>query len=249
MNFVYKAVIAYNGSYFDGWQFQTVSSNTVQEFLLIKLKEMTRDPHLTLYGASRTDKGVHAESQVIKIETSKNIDIENFNLNFNQSYKEKIKIKSIIKVQGYFNPLKNILFKEYHYCFSSDYICPNLAHMVSAVKDLDIQTIEKACSLIKGTHDFKYFSNAQKGANTIRNIISCELEESQFQEYSFYVFKIQSSGFSKYMIRNIVSALFMLGRGLITTEDFKEQLKGRKRFSIKKAEACGLNLFKIRYKE
>ena len=115
---VYKLIIAYNGSLFKGWQTQTTNPNTAQEFLTENLKIVLNNTDLHLYGASTTDAGVHASYQVVKLEIDQDVHSTNTLRGFNQRCGDRIKIMGLEKVSSSFNPLKNIVHKEYHYSFS-----------------------------------------------------------------------------------------------------------------------------------
>src|ERR1700742_4502425 len=58
----YKLTIAYDGTNYHGWQIQA-NGRTIQGELTRALSLLDHR-HVTLYGAGRTDAGVHAEAQV-----------------------------------------------------------------------------------------------------------------------------------------------------------------------------------------
>ncbi|MBC8414361.1 tRNA pseudouridine(38-40) synthase TruA, partial [bacterium] len=57
-----KLTITYQGTHYSGWQLQA-SGRTVQGELEKAIKKMT-GAHSRIYGAGRTDAGVHALAQV-----------------------------------------------------------------------------------------------------------------------------------------------------------------------------------------
>jgi tRNA pseudouridine38-40 synthase len=248
---VYKLIIAYNGSFFKGWQTQGTNPNTAQEFLTENLKDALRITDLHLYGASRTDALVNASYQVVKLEIDKEIDPIKVMRGFNQSWGEKLKILSLEKVTPVFNPLKGIEYKEYHYSFSINEPHPlHSGHIFYQRQNIDFKLMQAACEIIEGTHDFTYLSVKGSGSeNRIRCVELCELEvfKNSFGE-EVYIIKFQASGFLKYMIRMIVDALFRVGTGELKLAQLKTQLTGVKEFEPKKAKPFGLNLFYISYK-
>jgi tRNA pseudouridine38-40 synthase len=253
MNF-YKAIISYDGTAFCGWQFQTVNSNTAQEFLQTTLRKMAKVETLKLYGASRTDKGVHASCQVIKIESPKKLDAKNFIRGFNQAHGDRMKILSFEPTPSSFNPLQNIDYKEYHYYFSLREPLPFLDHLVHNSRyKLDLELMQEAARLVEGNHDFQCLSikGARESNDTEREILSSTIERAYFGEMdssSIYVFKIRSKGFLKYMVRMLMGSLLEVGSGKVSIEEFQSQLQGQKVFDAPRAPAKGLNLFLIRYK-
>ena len=101
--------------------------------------------------------------------------------------------------------------------------------------------------------------------STVRSITLCELTEinphSIFDHDDFfklpaeltncYQLRIEGDGFLKQMIRHLVSALWMVGSGKLSREEFLFQLKGPKRDKRiwKVASPSGLYLFDIKYGE
>ena len=59
----YRAVVAYDGTYYSGFQRQ-LEQPTIQEALEQSIASLTGQP-VTITGAGRTDSGVHALGQVI----------------------------------------------------------------------------------------------------------------------------------------------------------------------------------------
>lgn len=249
---VYKLIIAYNGSFFKGWQTQGTNPNTAQEFLTENLKTALRVTDLHLYGASRTDALVHASYQVVKLEVDKDIDPIKVIRGFNQAWGEKLKILSLEKASDNFNPLNEIDYKEYHYSFSLKEPHPLVSNYIFYQREqMDLDKIREACEFIIGTHDFTYLSVKGSGSeNRTRKVLNCDLEvfKDSFGT-DIYIVKVQAIGFLKYMVRMIVDALFRIGSGELYLAQLKTQLSGVKVFEPKKAKPYGLNLFFIRYKE
>ena len=91
----YKAIVEYNGTHFEGWQSQP-NGNTIQQsiensFLDIKLKK------IKIFGAGRTDSGVHALGQVFHFDYNEQLDCKKVLLSINHFLKKKsISILSIV---------------------------------------------------------------------------------------------------------------------------------------------------------
>ena len=64
----YKLVIEYDGSPFVGWQKQE-NGLSVQEVIENAILSLSQE-QVTVFGAGRTDTGVHARSQIISLKTS-----------------------------------------------------------------------------------------------------------------------------------------------------------------------------------
>ena len=70
----YKIIIEYDGSNFVGWQKQK-NGNSVQESVEKSIKKLSSE-NVTVFGAGRTDSGVHARYQVAHFDLNKKISID-----------------------------------------------------------------------------------------------------------------------------------------------------------------------------
>jgi tRNA pseudouridine38-40 synthase len=247
--FKYKATLSYLGSNYSGWQYQTENPNTVQQILELELKKIVNYQDINVHATSRTDTGVHAFDQIIKISIPKHIDPEHLLKGLNTKLPKDIRLKKIEYVEEYFNLNSQVTSKEYNYYFSiNDIQSLPLSNIVKYIKGpLDLELMRKACKLIVGEHDFKHFSMVQKDLNTIRDITFCSIEKTSFLpfEEDVYYLKIVSSGFLKYMVRFLMTALFDIGLKKLSLTEFKEALESGSNFTKRsKADPCGLHLMK-----
>lgn len=267
--FYYQLTVQYSGTNFDGFQFQpkliTVQSKLNQELTkLVKGKITTR-------GTSRTDSGVHAYFQLIKITSEQTLfqnesDKNRFLNSFNQLLFPDIICLTVDTCSPNFKPNIAAKSKEYRYFFTNHQMVPiqNLQFMANFSRPLDFDKIQLCLEALAGEHDFCNFSSMGSNVtNTIRSIDSCELskvnphivfqnnELFQFPEdiAECYQLKIIGKGFLKQMIRHIVSALWMVGSGKLSVLEFKQLLNSSKRDQHlwKVAPANGLFLFKIEF--
>ena len=78
----YKLTIEYDGTDFVGWQIQD-NGNSVQQSLEKAIHKLTNE-QVTVFGAGRTDSGVHAKGQVAHFEISKDLTKDNIRDGVNQ---------------------------------------------------------------------------------------------------------------------------------------------------------------------
>lgn len=247
--FTYKATLSYLGSNYSGWQFQTQNPNTVQQILELELKKIVNYQNINVHATSRTDTGVHASDQIIKISIPKFIEPNNLLIGLNTKLPKDIRLKKIEFIENYFNLNSQVKSKEYNYYFSiNDIESAPLSHIVKYIKSpLNIELMMKACKLIEGEHDFKHYCMSSKDLNTRREIIACSINKTSFEpfESEIYYLKIESSGFLKYMVRFLMSALIDVGQLKLSLKEFKESLNSGSNFTKRsKADPCGLHLMK-----
>jgi tRNA pseudouridine38-40 synthase len=224
----YRLALQYKGTRYSGWQVQP-AEKTIQGELNQALKLITKNDDVKSMGSGRTDAGVHALDQVVKIAIHLEINPENLLKALNSNLPDDIRVVGAEKSDDSFMPTVHAKSKEYHYRFTSGrtvtaFQTDFIAHQSF---DLNLDLMNKACSLLIGEHDFlNYYCEGTEVSSTVRSIFECEILE--VKETGFMpphlMLRIVGSGFLKQMVRLIVGALWNVGRGKISLEDFKKSL-------------------------
>ncbi len=254
MNY-YKAIIQYDGSDRMGFQWQE-GMPTIQDDLDQSLEKILQG-NFTTRAASRTDKGVHAIGQVIKISAEDFSPLDASQLNL--VLPSHIRCLDLSQCAQEFIPSIDQVSKEYRYLFANT---PNHRYIAQAPFPMNIDHIKTCVDMLKGTNDFLNFWSIGGVANTtIREILECDLmmidPEELFRNTLFtageltscWQFRIVGKGFLKHMVRHLVGALWLVGNGRLTVEDFSELLHGEQKAARpwKKADPRGLYLLKVNY--
>lgn len=254
MNY-YKAILQYDGTNHLGFQWQE-GVPTIQGDLNLSLEKILQG-EFTTRAASRTDKGVHAIGQVIKISAEDSTPLDVTLLN--QNLPPHMKCLSLSPCAREFIPSIDQSSKEYRYLFTDK---PNQRYIAEAPSQLNIDHVRTCVDLLKGTNDFKNFWSIGGVANTtIREILQCDLTlidpAVMFRDTLFtagelttcWQFRIVGRGFLKHMVRHLVGALWMVGNGRLSVEDFRQLLYGEQKPARpwKKADPRGLYLLKVSY--
>lgn len=263
MNY-YKATIQYDGTGYAGFQWQKNIPSIQGDFNQALLKIV--GGKLSTMGASRTDTGVHAMEQLVKITSQTPIECDSFLNKLNKELPDQIRCLNFANSKGNFRPELHAQSKEYRYFFTNFKKFPSFKQrFISNVHlPLDLSLMKICIPKIIGYQDFHNFYSA--GSNiksTTREIFSCELTEvnphlifNQSKIFVFpenltqcYQFKIVGNGFLKQMVRHILSALWTVGSGRIDPEIFCKLLKGPKieKRLWKVSPPNGLFLYKINY--
>ena len=252
----YKAIIAYKGTRYFGWQAQSVESGneekpTVQGTIHHALKKIAKYQKCTTAGASRTDGGVHAQGQLAKLSIPVDLAADTLLQGMNSLLPDDIRIVECEACAREFNPNTASASKEYHYYFSPARVeNPALSDVVAHVPGyFDLQEMQEACSLFIGEHDFYNFCRQDpRVVTTVRTISCCELHKARFSPLGddIYYLKICGNGFLKHMIRYIAGALFKVFRGTITRDDIVTYLHSHQEEKLSaKAKSKGLHLMHI----
>jgi tRNA pseudouridine38-40 synthase len=254
MNY-HKAILQYDGSERMGFQLQA-GLPTIQGDLNLSLQQILKG-EFTTRAASRTDKGVHAIGQVLKISAEDSIILDAARLN--SVLPSHIKCLEISPCAAEFIPSIDLHSKEYRYLFSS---VENQRYIAHVAFPLHIENIQACVAMLKGTKDFRNFWSIGGIANTTtREIFESDFTlinpQDLFKDTLFsagdvtscWQFRIQGSGFLKHMIRHLVGALWMVGKGSLSVEEFSDLLHGEQKQMRpwKKADPRGLYLLKVSY--
>lgn len=255
MSFAFKIILSYKGTHYCGWQTQTVNPNTIQQTLEETISPMVNFQGYQVIGASRTDKGVHANGQVVKLVLPKQVEASNLMKGLNTKLPADIRVLACCPVDMSFNPFQNVQEKEYHYFFSLKPIqsaaLMESVYCLDEIEIFDLELLNKACELFRGEHDFKSFCTlGARSATTIREITHCSIEKANFSPMAqdVYYLRIESSGFLKYMVRFIMSSLIEVGSGRLSLSNLSQALNGEVQLAkVKKAPPHGLVLQRVKY--
>tara|TARA_B100000579_G_scaffold333863_1_gene284372 strand:+ start:5321 stop:6058 length:738 start_codon:yes stop_codon:yes gene_type:complete len=242
----YKINIEYDGTDFVGWQKQE-NGISIQSSLEDAIYKLTNED-VTIFGAGRTDAGVHAKNQVAHFEIKKNLSLDNIRDGLNQ-YLKKLSI-SILKseiVDENFNARFSAKLRVYQYKIKNRR--PPLTFEKNlywgVFKKLNINDMKKAIKYFIGKHDFNAFRSIDcQSSSSLKTINDCNIEA----ENENIFINISARSFLHSQVRIIVGTLVEVGKGNIKPEEIKEIIlrKDRSRAGPT-APAQGLYLIKVEY--
>jgi len=247
----YQAILQYDGTDRQGWQ-HSEGASTIQGDLNLALRSILKG-EFTTRAASRTDKGVHALAQVIKISSEDTLTLEALNT----ALPAHMNCLALETCAQEFIPSIDQKSKEYRYLFAA----ADQRYIAHAPAHLNTAAMQTCVAMLTGTRDFKNFWSIGGISNTtVREILACELTQINPHEFfqgslfsseltSCWQFRIHGRGFLKHMVRHLVGALWEVGAGKLTPEDFARYLEGelKPQRPWKKADPKGLFLVKVHY--
>lgn len=254
MNY-YRLLLQYKGTNYLGWQIQPeTAGSTIQGELNKALINISKSRNVKSMGAGRTDAGVHALGQVVKIGIELNIAPANLVKALNVNLPNDIRVIDADLSDVDFLPTVDAKSKEYHYRFTF-HRTPSAFQsglIANFPFELDLDKMRQACKLFLGTHDFRnFYCEGTDVAHYVREIYDCEIFEVSQDSWmlpSHYVFRIVGNGFLKQMVRLIVGAIWNIGRGKITLDDLNLALSPNKLERLGPvAPAEGLYMIRVNY--
>lgn len=242
----FKLTIEYDGTGFCGWQRQK-NERTVQGVIEAAITTMTAQP-VALIGSGRTDAGVHALGQVANFLCETRLTAAIFRRGLNSLLPEDVVIRHCCQVDESFHARFNAQSKIYQYRILNRDNPTAVGRQYGWFirKKMDQAAMRDAAGHIVGVHDFKAFEGAgSPRSSSIREVLRAQWHES---EPDHLVFEIEADGFLRYMVRNLVGTLVLVGLGDITPDDFRRILLSTDR---KQAGATappqGLFLMEVKY--
>jgi tRNA pseudouridine38-40 synthase len=205
----FKLVIEYNGTRYSGWQIQK-NARTVAGDIEKAIADATRRNQFELYGAGRTDAGVHALAQVAHLELYTDLAPQVLRNRINDGLPADIYIRSIDKVAHRFHARHDARARSYLYQISrrkTAFFKP----YVWWIKDaLDVARMREASRVFVGMHDFASFSADEPGEKSSKVLVD-RLEIAE--DGDLVLVRILGSHFLWRMVRRIVGVLAAVGRG------------------------------------
>jgi len=244
----YKSIVAYDGTDFEGFQRQKEGIRTVQASLESALSQLGWQERAIL-AAGRTDRGVHAEGQVISFQFTWKHSPDKLTQAINAQLPGDVSIRETGIALQDFHPRFSAKSRRYRYSLFMDPTRqPLLERYAMRLKEApDIDQIRKAAKLLIGERDYRLFgpSPNPKGT-TVRKIIRADWAE----DGGMYHFDIEADAFLQHMVRRITAALVEIGSGRLTVASFEGLLEDPvARWQGKLAPSCGLCLMNVSYSE
>ncbi|OJG97414.1 tRNA pseudouridine(38-40) synthase [Enterococcus termitis] len=244
----YKAVIAYDGTNFNGFQVQP-DKRTVQGEFENTLRKINNGKTITIFGSGRTDAGVHAEGQVIHFDYSQTRDLEKMRYALDTQTPKDIAVKSVEIVQEDFHARYHVVEKTY--CFRVDIGKPRSPfkrfYATHFPYPIDTAKIQRALPDLLGTHDFTSFcASGTEIEDKVRTIYEAKLEVNDAENELIFTFR--GDGFLYKMIRILVGTLLKMGAGRIDETTIPQILAAKDRkFAGPTANPEGLYLVEVKY--
>jgi len=241
----FKITIEYEGSDFVGWQKQE-NGLSIQETIEDAVYKLTGET-VTLFGAGRTDAGVHAKGQVAHFDLIKYFESDEIRDGLNQHLRPlPIAIIDATEAGPDFHARFSAKKRSYEYLIinrrSPLTINKNRAWCV--FKKLDLDTIYQESKSFIGNHNFQAFRSVDCQATSPKKTIDEVFIKEKHEKISI---SISAKSFLHSQVRIMVGTLIEIGKGKIT-KSVKDIILSQDRAQAGvTAPACGLYLLKVDY--
>ncbi len=222
----YRLDLAYKGTNYFGWQYQP-DRPTVQGTVVETLSRIVGEP-VKVYGASRTDAGVHALHQVASVRLHSKWQPDTLYRALNANLPDDILILRVKRAHPKFVARYGVNYKIYHYLLLNlvGLKNPFLKELCWQVDgNLDLESMRRAVELLSGEHDFSAFHKPDKSSTKKRKIIKLEASINKCND--FLILSFRAKYFLRYMVRKLVGAIVQVGLKNLFLEDLQFILESR----------------------
>jgi tRNA pseudouridine38-40 synthase len=242
----YKLTIEYDGRPFRGWQVQD-DAPTVQGALQAAVKALSGED-AQVYGAGRTDAGVHALGQVAHVDIARAFRIDQVRDGLNAHLRPyPIAVLAAEIVADSFEARFSAVKRHYRYRIVNRRadLTLDAGHAWRVAKPLDADAMHDAAQALVGFHDFTTFRAAECQAKSPQKTLDAIAVVRAGEEI---VVTTSARSFLHHQVRSIVGSLAWVGEGRWSADDIKRALEARDRTACGPvAPADGLYLVKVEY--
>jgi tRNA pseudouridine38-40 synthase len=247
---IFKVTLSYDGSEFSGFQRQS-NARSVQAELETALAPI-EGRRVVVFGAGRTDAGVHALGQVASFRLSNKIAAQDLFRALNAKLPGDVRVLVVEEMAAGFNARFHARSKVYRYRISNTRVLSPFQRKYAwhISRGLDLDSMRAAAHELTGEHDFASFQALGGSVRTsTRTVTRSEwTEEPLAGGGRLLTYEIAGTGFLKYMVRTIVGTLVEVGDGRRTPPSLRELLNSRSRAAAgPTAPPSGLYLVRVDY--
>jgi tRNA pseudouridine38-40 synthase len=218
--------VEYDGREFCGWQSQPGGCG-VQDALERALAGICGHA-VRVAAAGRTDSGVHASGQVAHFESSVERPLTAWTRGANSALPRGVAVQWAHRVDADFHARFCATGRSYTYVLLNRPARPGLAagRVGWYHRELDVDRMREAASMLVGTHDFSAFRAAECQADSpVRDLRRFDIERRS----ELIVFRLEANAFLQRMVRNLVGTLIYVGNGKFPSGWARQLLEGRDR--------------------
>ena len=225
----YRLTLEYDGAAYVGWQRQK-NGFSVQETVETALKSFCGDD-VTLFGAGRTDAGVHATGQVAHVDIAKAWPTDTVRDALNAYLREEggVAVLAAEIVPDSFDARFSARQRHYLYRILNRRPPPTVlkGHVWWVWKGLDVEAMDLAAKRLLGTHDFNAFRSVNcQAKSSIRTLERLDVIRGPGDEIHIHA---SARSFLHNQIRSFAGSLKLVGEGRWSADDLTAALESHDR--------------------
>ena len=215
---LFKVLIEYDGTRYSGWQVQK-NARTVQGEIIRVLKKTCKTDDVELYGAGRTDAGVHALGQVAHLDVQTMLAPEIIRMKLNDELPSDINILDVEKAPRGFHARHDAIARSYLYQISRRRTAFGKRYVWWIKDRLDFNAMEKTASLFVGMKDLRSFTDADPEEESTKVLIEAV---NMTADGDLVLLRFRGSHFLWKLVRRVVGVIAEVGRGTLTPQEVEQ---------------------------
>jgi len=248
--------IEYDGTDYRGFQRQPEShGQTIQGVLETAITRISGAMSV-VYGAGRTDAGVHASGQVIHFSTASHLTTQVWLKALNALLPAAVSVRRVREVSEDFHARYSARSRSYRYTIWNDVAPSALQARYSYFRsqELDTDLMQAACQLLLGRKDFGAFGSSPDERNPlkpgphscVRTMLKAECSRRDALIYCDFT----ADAFLTGQVRRMVGTLLLVGQKRLSLDEFALIVQqARKTHPGSAAPPHGLCLVRVNYPE
>lgn len=240
----YKLTIEYEGTRYAGWQMQK-GGKTIQGEILDACRELFKTENIDIYGAGRTDGGVHAIGQTAHFDVITDLPALKIKYGINDRLPPDVCILNVEPVENNFHARHDAVARSYIYQISRRRTAFGKKFVWWIKDELDLNLMNEAAKHFTGLKDFKSFTDEAQEQNSTK----VEIKHALVNEFDdMLVFHVIGSHFLWKQVRRMTGVLVEAGRGKLPPDEIVTYFRNRSDIPAKlTAPPSGLFLEKVYY--
>lgn len=242
----YKLTIEYDGTRYSGWQMQK-GGKSVQGEILDACKELFDRDDIIVFGAGRTDGGVHATGQVAHLEVITDLTLLRIRYGINDRLPPDICVINVENADPDFHARHSAVARSYIYQISRRRTAFGKKYVWWIKDPLDVVSMNSAAKHFIGLKDFSSFTDEKQEQSSTK----VEIKHAEVSEFGdIILIHVIGSHFLWKQIRRMTGVLVEAGRGKINPDDIKVFLRKKSDIPAKlTAPPSGLFLDRVYYRK
>jgi len=248
--------IEYDGTDYHGFQRQpTAHGKTIQGMLETAITRLSGTMSV-VYGAGRTDAGVHASGQVIHFSSLSHLTPQVWLRALNALLPASVVVRWVREVPEEFHARYSARSRSYRYTIWNDAIPTALRARYSYFRPqaLDASLMRDACQLLLGRQDFGAFGSSPDEHNPLKpgphSCVRTMLRAECTREDTLIYCDFTADAFLTGQVRRMVGTLLLVGQKRLSLEEFASIVRlARKTHPGPLAPPHGLCLVGVSYPE
>ena len=241
----FKLTIEYDGTRYSGWQMQK-GGKSIQGELIDACRDLFETGNIDLYGAGRTDSGVHAIGQAAHLEADTDLPPLRIRYGINDRLPPDICILDVENADPEFHARHDAIARSYIYQISRRRTAFGKKHVWWIKDQLDVNKMNEAARHFVGLKNFKSFTDENQEQSSTK----VEIKYAMVKEFGdLLIFHVIGSHFLWKQVRRMTGVIVEAGRGKLKPSEVLSFFRNKSDIPARlTAPPSGLFLERVYYK-